>query len=81
MVPDLERRQRSLDPVTRLGGCVKTHLPQPDGEWGMASTGDVDATGAPVLVYIAFGSRHPTRPWQASVYRAARRRVRPPHPR
>lgn len=35
---------------TRLGGCVKTYLPQPDGAWGMVFTGDTDQTGAPVLV-------------------------------
>jgi hypothetical protein len=63
---------------TRLGGCVKTYLPQPDGDWGMVFTGDVDATGAPVLVYVAFGSRHPTRPWQPSVYQVADRRLHPP---
>jgi hypothetical protein len=27
---------------TRLGGCVKTYLPQPDGDWGMVFTGDTD---------------------------------------
>ncbi len=60
---------------TRLGGCVKTYLPQPDGSWGMVFTGDVDANGVPVLVCLAFGVRHPDRPWQPSVYQVAHRRL------
>lgn len=43
----------------RLPGCVKTYLPQPDGDWGMVFAGDVDDAGAPVLVCLAFGRRHP----------------------
>lgn len=60
---------------TRLPGCVKTYLPQPDGDWGMVFTGDMDAQGTPVLVCLAFGVRHPTRPWQPSVYQVADRRL------
>jgi hypothetical protein len=63
---------------TRLAGCVKTYLPQPEGAWGMVFTGDVDTAGQPVLVYLAFGVRHPTRPWQPSVYEVAHRRLRGP---
>lgn len=63
---------------TRLGGCVKTYLPQPDGGWGMVFTGDTDAAGRPVLLYLAFGMRHPTHPWQASVYEVADRRLHSP---
>jgi hypothetical protein len=60
---------------TRLPGCVKTYLPPPDGRWGMVLTGDTDTDGAPVLVYLAFGERHPRRPWQLSVYQVAHRRL------
>jgi len=60
---------------TRLGSCVKTYLPQPDGAWGMVFTGDIDANGLPMLVYVAFGVRHPERPWQPSVYQVAHRRL------
>jgi hypothetical protein len=65
---------------TRLGGCVKTYLPQPDGSWGMVFTGDTDEAGRPVLVYLAFGVRHPRQPWQASVYQVADRRLHAPPP-
>ena len=60
---------------TRLRGCVKTYLPQPDGPWGMVFTGDRDDDGNPVLVCLAFGFRHPLRPWQPSVYQVAHRRL------
>lgn len=60
---------------TRLGGCVKTYLPRPDGDWGIAFTGDIDTRGRPALVCLAFGVRHPTRPWQPSVYQVADRRL------
>lgn len=63
---------------TRLGGCGKTYLPQPDGDWGMVFTGDKDAAGRPVLVYLAFGVRHPRHPWQPSVYQVAHRRFHMP---
>ena len=63
---------------TRLGGCVKTYRPQPDGPWGMVFAGDTDAAGAPVLVCLAFGVRHPTRAWQPSVYQVADRRLHQP---
>ena len=65
---------------TRLAGCVKTYLPQPDGQWGMVFTGDTDAAGKPVLVYLAFGVRHPRQPWHASVYQVAHRRLHAPSP-
>lgn len=63
---------------TRLRGCVKTYLPQPAGPWGMVFGGDRDASGGPVLVCLAFGVRHPWRPWQPSVYQVANRRLHPP---
>jgi hypothetical protein len=43
----------------------------------MVFTGDIGAAGAPVLVCLAFGVRHPTRPWQPSVYEVADRRLHP----
>ena len=60
---------------TRLGGCVKTYLPRPNGGWGMVFTGDVEADGRPVLVTLAFGMRHPQRAWQPSVYHVAHSRL------
>jgi hypothetical protein len=62
---------------TRLGGCVKTYLPGPDGPWGMVFSGERDDAGRPVLVCVAFGVRHPSRPWQPSVYEVADRRLHP----
>jgi len=60
---------------TRLAGCVKTYLPQPDGGWGMVFSGDRDAHGGPILVVVAFGVRHPVQAWQPSVYQVAHRRL------
>jgi hypothetical protein len=64
--------------ATRLPGCVKTYLPPPDGLWGMVFTGDREG-GTPVLVFLAFGRRHPTRAWQPSVYQVAHRRLHGQH--
>lgn len=61
---------------TRLPGCVKTYLPQPDGDWGMVFEGDTDGAGAPMLICLAFGRRHPIKQWQPSVYEIADRRLR-----
>jgi hypothetical protein len=41
----------------------------------MVLSGDVDESGAPVLVCVAFGRRHPLHPWQPSVYQIAHRRL------
>lgn len=61
---------------TRLGGCVKCYLPAPDGQWGMVLRAwELEGPG---LVCVAFGLRHPQRPWQQSVYRVAHRRLHPP---
>jgi hypothetical protein len=60
---------------TELAGCVKTYLPRPNGPWGMVFTGDREPNGTPVLVCLAFGLRHPARPWQLSVYEVAHRRL------
>ena len=50
---------------TRLAGCLKAYLPRPAGPWGMVFTGDRDPT--PVLVFLAFGVRHPRSLWRPSV--------------
>jgi hypothetical protein len=63
---------------TRLGGCVRTYLPRPAGAWGMVFTGDTMEEGVPVLVYLAFGRRHPGQVSQPSVYRIAHRRLNLP---
>jgi hypothetical protein len=60
---------------TRLAGCVKTYLPPPAGAWGMVFALAIDDDG-PYLQHVAFGRRHPPRPWQPSVYQVADRRLR-----
>lgn len=60
---------------TRLPGCAKTYLPAPDGPWGMVFQLRIDPQGKPFLACLAFGVRHPTRPWQPSVYQTAHQRL------
>ncbi len=61
---------------TRLAGCIKTYLPPPAGQWGMVFTAEREqADGSLVLVCLAFGIRHPQRPWQPSVYQVAHARL------
>jgi len=59
---------------TRLGGCVKHYIPQPDGRWGAVFSVDREAS-KPALVLLAVGERHPPRPWKPSVYEIAHRRL------
>jgi hypothetical protein len=59
---------------TRLGGCVKHYIPQPDGQWGAVFSIDQEASKL-TLVLLAVGERHPTRPWRSSVYEIAHRRL------
>lgn len=59
---------------TRLGGCVKHYIPQPDGQWGAVFSIDREAS-KPALVLLAVGERHPARPWRPSVYGIAHRRL------
>jgi hypothetical protein len=59
---------------TRLGGCVKLYIPQPDGRWGAVLTVDQELS-IPALVLIAVGERHPERSWKPSVYEVAHRRL------
>jgi hypothetical protein len=75
LVAELQACESEARDGTRLPGCVKSYLPQPQGGWGMVFTADVDLDGRPVLVCLAFGVRHPIRPWQPSVYQVADRRL------
>jgi hypothetical protein len=59
---------------TSLGGCVKTRLPWPDGDWGLVLSGQID-DGRVYLQVIAFGERHPTAHWRPSLYQLAHRRL------
>ncbi len=59
---------------TRLTGCVKFYIPQPVGRWGAVLTGAV-AAGAPRLLLVAVGQRHPTAASRPSVYVVAHRRL------
>jgi hypothetical protein len=59
---------------TRLGGCVKCRLPQPDGQWGAVLAADEEAS-KPALVLLAVGERHPAQAWRPSVYEIAHRRL------
>jgi hypothetical protein len=60
---------------TRLGGCVKTRVPWPDGKWGIVLVPVATATTPLSLRALAFGERHPTAPWRPSVYQGAHRRL------
>jgi hypothetical protein len=70
----LKRCQPEGRDGTRLPGCVKMYIPQPDGAWGAVLTGDKLAT-VPTLVLLAAGHRHPVQPWTPSVYEVASRRL------
>ena len=59
---------------TQLPGCVKVYLPPPGGPWGMVLRLRRERDEL-VLYQLAFGLRHPSRPWQPSVYQVAHRRL------
>ena len=59
---------------TRLPGCVKLYIPQPDGQWGAVFAGE-EEDSKPALVLLAVGERHPKKPWRPSVYEVADRRL------
>lgn len=59
---------------TRLGGCTKLYIPQPDGQWGAVFTIDREASRV-ALVVLAVGERHPSAPGRPSVYEVADRRL------
>jgi hypothetical protein len=60
---------------TRLPGCAKVYIPEPDGPWGMVFELRVDQDGRPYMACLAFGLRHPTGPGVLSVYEVADRRL------
>lgn len=70
----LKRCQADHRDGTDLPGCVKAYIPPPDGQWGAVFTADI-ADGAPTLVLLATGHRHPPQPWTPSVYQVAHRRL------
>jgi hypothetical protein len=59
---------------TRLGGCAKLYIPQPDGRCG-AVFSIAMAGPKPILLLLAVGERHPAKPWKLSVYEVAHRRL------
>ena len=61
---------------TRLPGCVKTYIPDPDGAWGMVFQLRIDTDQRPYLACLAFGQRHPSSPGALSVYQVASQRLR-----
>ena len=73
-VGSLRPRDAEARDGTRLGGCAKHYIPQPDGRWGAVLTIDMDAS-KPALLLLAVGERHPARPWKLSVYEIAHRRL------
>jgi hypothetical protein len=73
-VTSLRRCEDEARDGTRLGGCVKHYIPQPDGRWGAVFTIDSVAS-KPALVLVAVGERHPAQPWKPSVYEVAHRRL------
>jgi hypothetical protein len=60
---------------TRLAGCVKTYLPQPDGGWGMVFSGDRDAHGGRSSWLSPSGCAIRVQAWQPSVYQVAHRHL------
>ncbi len=55
-------------------GCAKVRLPPPAGEHAMVFELDRDAGGRVVLMFLAFGLRHPPPGRRLNVYRRAHRR-------
>jgi hypothetical protein len=70
----LKRCQDEGRDGTRLPGCVKFYVPQPDGKWGAVLTADTRSK-TPTLLLLAAGERHPSQPWRPSVYQVAHARL------
>lgn len=70
----LKRCQAEGRDGTRLPGCVKFYVPQPDGKWGAVLTADTH-DGTKTLLLLAAGERHPAQPWRPSVYQVAHARL------
>jgi hypothetical protein len=61
---------------TRLGGCVKTYIPWPDGRFGAVFVAVMHPNRPMALRAIAFGVRHHHRSSNAkTVYEVAHRRL------
>ncbi len=61
---------------TRLGGCVKTYIPWPDGQFGAVLVAVTHPSRPLALRAVAFGIRHPPRGSRAqTVYQIASRRL------
>jgi hypothetical protein len=64
---------------TRLGGCVKTYIPWPDGRFGAVLMAARHPDRSLTLRAFAFGARHHPRESNAeTVYGIAHRRLRRP---
>jgi hypothetical protein len=64
---------------TRLGGCVKTYIPWPDGRFGVVFVAVTHPSRPMALRAIAFGIRHHPRASTAkTVYEVADRRLSAP---
>ncbi len=62
--------------ATRLGGCVKTYIPWPDGRFGAVFVAVTHPNRPMALRAIAFGVRHHPRGSSArTVYEVAHRRL------
>lgn len=72
----LKRCDEEARDGTRLPGCVKFYIPQPDGQWGSVLTPDLRQDDETItLLLVAAGERHPVQPWRPSVYRVAHSRL------
>jgi len=70
----LRRCEAEARDGTRLPGCVKLYIPPPAGRWGAVFAADI-AAGAPRLLLLAVGERHPGSASRPSVYAIAHRRL------
>jgi hypothetical protein len=70
----LQRCEDEARDGTRLPGCVKLYIPQPDGQWGAVFLGTT-VQGTLTLILLAVGERHPNVTWRPSVYQIAHRRL------
>jgi hypothetical protein len=76
IVADIRACEAEGPDGTSLRGCVKAYLPPPDGPWGVVFRFAKRPDGAPYLLVIAFGLRHPpAKSRQPSVYQRAHRRL------
>ena len=55
---------------TRLPGCAKIYIPEPDGTWGMVFQLRIESDGRPFLACLAFGSATPPAPARSALTRS-----------